>query len=492
MTLLGRPLPRGLARVAATVSAGLVVTLLITTLGPAPLADAATSSPSTADAGPSVGMIVKSADLSRFQPGNIMSDAVFFNATSMTSQHIQDFLNDKVSRCQSGYVCLKDFRQDTATIAPGTYCNGYAGAANESAATVVYKVAASCGINPQVLLVTLQKEQGLITHTWPSDWRYTIAMGQGCPDTADCDTRYYGFQNQVYGAARQFKIYAEGKYFTYYAPGSTWNILYNPDRGCGTAPVTVQNTATAGLYYYTPYQPNAAAIRAGYGEGDGCSSYGNRNFYQYFTDWFGSTQYVATDTPFVDVSSVASSPVYSVFAADIAWAASSGISSGWVLGDGAREYRPSLAVTRDVMAAFLYRLAGQPAHTAPSMSPFIDVAVDHGFYKEISWLASTGISGGWVGSAGPEFRPAEAVSRDVMAAFLYRFAGQPSFTAPEASPFVDVAVSHPFYKEISWLAAAGISGGWAVSDGKEFRPALSVTRDVMAAFLHRMDRGPTS
>ncbi|MGA1827654.1 MAG: hypothetical protein WAZ28_05330, partial [Microbacterium sp.] len=54
--------------------------------------------------------------------------------------------------------------------------------------------------------------------------------------------------------------------------------------------VYVQNQATANLYYYTPYQPNAAAIRAGYGEGDGCSSYGNRNFFQYFSDWFGATQ----------------------------------------------------------------------------------------------------------------------------------------------------------------------------------------------------------
>src|SRR5690606_12807423 len=59
---------------------------------------------------------------------------------------------------------------------------------------------------------------------------------------------------------------------------------------CGRGPVYVENIATAALYYYTPYQPNAAALRAGFGEGDGCSSYGNRNFYNYFTDWFGSTQ----------------------------------------------------------------------------------------------------------------------------------------------------------------------------------------------------------
>ena len=164
----------------------------------------------------------------------------------------------------------------------------------ERASTIIYKVAQACGINPQVLIVMLQKEQGLVTHTWPSDWRYTIAMGQGCPDTAACDTRYYGFFNQVYGAAWQLKRYANppgtSQYFTWYAPGNTWNVRYHPNEACGSAPVYIQNQATANLYYYTPYQPNAAALRAGYGEGDGCSAYGNRNFFQYFTDWFGSTQ----------------------------------------------------------------------------------------------------------------------------------------------------------------------------------------------------------
>lgn len=253
-----------------------------------------------------VGGPVKTADLSKFQAGNIISDAVFFNSGTMSADQIQSFLNGKVPSCQAGYTCLKDFTQTTQSFAASAYCNGYAGGGTESAATIIYKVAVSCGINPQVLLVTLQKEQGLVTHTWPSSWRYTIAMGQGCPDTAACDTKYYGFQNQVYGAARQFKIYAEGKYFTYYAPGKTWNILYNPNSACGSAPVYVQNKATAGLYYYTPYQPNAAALRAGYGDGDGCSAYGNRNFYNYFTDWFGSTQ--GNRSPFGNVEVVQAAP----------------------------------------------------------------------------------------------------------------------------------------------------------------------------------------
>ena len=255
---------------------------------------------------------VKMADLSKFNPGDIISDAVFFARGTMTEAQIQSFLNQKVPSCRSGYTCLKDWKDNSRTIAADQMCSAYSGAKSEPAARIIYKVASACRINPQVLLVMLQKEQGLVTHEWPSDWRYRIAMGQGCPDTAACDTRYYGFFNQLYGAAWQLKRYANppgtSKFFTWYAPGNTWDILYNPNHGCGRAPVRVANQATANLYYYTPYQPNRAALAAGYGLGDGCSAYGNRNFFNYFTDWFGSTHlldFSSAPTPGITGAAVA-------------------------------------------------------------------------------------------------------------------------------------------------------------------------------------------
>lgn len=239
------------------------------------------------------GGIAKAADLSAFRPGQIISDAVFFNSGTMTEGQIQAFLEAKVPNCQAGYTCLKSKRDTSTDRAADAMCSGYRGAADEPASRIIARVAQACGINPQVILATLQKEQGLVTHTWPSEFRYRAAMGQGCPDTAECDARYYGFFNQVYGAAWQFKRYANppgtSAYFTWYAPGRTWNVRYHPNVSCGAAPVYIENQATANLYYYTPYQPNRAALAAGYGTGDGCSSYGNRNFFNYFTDWFGST-----------------------------------------------------------------------------------------------------------------------------------------------------------------------------------------------------------
>lgn len=289
-------------RILATLLA--VTALVVGVVVPAASASATTAvagaaSVSAAAAAPGVasaGRDVKTY-LDGFDPGNIISDAVFTDRNTMNEAQIQAFFNSKVSRCQGGsdkwgpIVCLKDFTISSVNRPADRYCQGYTGAPNESAARIIYRVAQSCGINPQVLIVMLQKEQGLVTHTWPSMNRYNAALGQGCPDGGvPCDPSYVGFFHQIYGAARQMQIYMEGRYFTYYAPGKTWNILYNPNRNCGSAPVYVANMATSALYYYTPYQPNPAAMRAGYGEGDGCSAYGNRNFYNYFTDWFGSTK----------------------------------------------------------------------------------------------------------------------------------------------------------------------------------------------------------
>ncbi|WP_052166674.1 FG-GAP repeat domain-containing protein [Microbacterium profundi] len=295
---MSRPAPR--SRNALNIARFLTVLVAVTavvvgTVAPVTVATASAAQGTSVNlartAGdPAQAGIVKSS-LAGFSAGNIISDAVFTNKSTMTEAQIQTFFNGKVSRCQSGYVCLKDFKISSVNRPADAYCSGYTGAANETAARIIYRVAQSCNINPQVLIVMLQKEQALVTHTWPSQWRYDMALGQGCPDTAPCDPNFVGFFHQIYGAARQMQIYMEGEWFQWYAPGNTWNLRYHPNAACGSSPVYVANKATSALYYYTPYQPNAAALAAGYGEANNaCSSYGNRNFYNYFTDWFGSTQ----------------------------------------------------------------------------------------------------------------------------------------------------------------------------------------------------------
>ncbi len=232
----------------------------------------------------------EAADLTQFRPGNIISDAVFYDTGTMGPAQIQAFLDRQLASCASGHTCLKSYRESTTTRPADAYCRGYQGQANESSADIIYKTAQSCGVNPQVILVMLQKEQGLVTKSNPTATTYQKAMGMGCPDTAACDSKYYGFANQVYSGIRQLRVYEVNAGSYRHRARTTVNVLFHPNSACGSSPVYLENQATAGLYNYTPYQPNAASLAAGRGTGDGCSSYGNRNFYTYFTDWFGSTQ----------------------------------------------------------------------------------------------------------------------------------------------------------------------------------------------------------
>lgn len=251
---------------------------------------------------------------SEFNANRIIDDLVFYSPNpTMTPDEIQRFLNSKVPNCDTNgiqkysgsttrasysatkgvsppFTCLKDYAEDTPIRSGETgLCAGFNGG-RLSAALIIHRVADSCGVSAKVIIVMLQKEQSLITDDWPWPNQYRSAMGYGCPDTAPCDSQYYGFFNQVYQAARQLKRYAASPNLFNYAVGRTSYVQYQANAPqCGGTHLTPQTAATAALYNYTPYQPNPAALNNLYGTGDGCSAYGNRNFWRLYQDWFGST-----------------------------------------------------------------------------------------------------------------------------------------------------------------------------------------------------------
>lgn len=222
-----------------------------------------------------------------FDPGNIISDGQFFNANAMSQAEIQSFLDKEGAAC-SGDNCLKSKTFDTTDQTANEYCAAYGGAKHETAAAIIYKTGKACGISQKILLTVLQKEQHLVTAATITDFQYKAAMGLNCPDTANCDPEYAGFFKQVYGSAKRYRYYvAHEDQYGYHANALNF-IRYHPDKSCGGANVLITNKATALLYIYTPYQPNDAALAAGVGEGDSCSSYGNRNFAIIYQGWFGS------------------------------------------------------------------------------------------------------------------------------------------------------------------------------------------------------------
>jgi hypothetical protein len=224
---------------------------------------------------------VEAANADNFKAGQIIDDFVFTNKNSMSEAAIQNFLVAKNS------VCLKDY------MTPEPLGNNQYGS-NVNASRAIWKVSQLFNINPQVIIVTLHKEQGLVTREDCPAWRYQTAMGFACPDGEPCDAQWFGLSKQLYQGARHLRNFYDQNpdWWIPFSPGTNF-IPYHPNGACGGTNVNILNRATAALYSYTPYQPNHAALNnlygAATGSGSECASYGNRNFWRDFTDWFGTT-----------------------------------------------------------------------------------------------------------------------------------------------------------------------------------------------------------
>ena len=256
--------------------------------------------------------------LGQWNPGMIIDDQTFYDTTTFPNvAAIQSFLDSKTPACDTWgtgrseygggtraqyaasvgwpgppYVCLQNYHEDPNTKETSFERGGAGFSGGISTAQIVWNVSQEFRINPQVLLVTLKKEQGsMYTDAWPLKSQYRYAMGYGCPDTgpnnsANCSANYAGLYNQLRLAARQFRLYATNPGQYGYQAGRSNYIQYSPDKNCGGAWVHIENQATAALYNYTPYQPNSGAVAAYPGTAS-CGAYGNRNFWRFFDEWFG-------------------------------------------------------------------------------------------------------------------------------------------------------------------------------------------------------------
>lgn len=484
--------------------------------------------------------------LDGFEPGNLISDEAFYNSSAMTRDGVTAFVATIGAGCTAnsdGTPCLKDYRVATPAVAATAYCTALAANPANTGANIVAEVAAACGINPQVLLVLIQRESSLLTRSGAdlTPLIYSKATGAGCPDFTACSPNWATYFAQVYGAGERFRKYRAHPNSYQHQAGSTEQIAYHPESSCGKASVYLKNQATAGLYNYTPYLPNQAALDAVSGTGDACSTYGNRNFYRILKAWFPATASRSTAPPqaasppatltpaltetlaraatltpartgaalspmtcsagvcgkrYANLSILWTTgrgtslghatttrptliPAYvdmatTGFSNEIEWLTAVRIATGWP--DGT--FQPSRPVARDAMAAFLYRAAGSPAFT-PARQTFRDVTPVTQFYKEIEWAAARGITRGYGDGT---FRPLDPITRDAMAAFLYRAAGSPSYAPPAAASFSDVPLGTLFRIEIEWLVSRRITTGYP---DRTFRPLAEVSREATAAFLYR-------
>ena len=130
------------------------------------------------------------------------------------------------------------------------------------------------------------------------------------------------------------------------------------------------------------------------------------------------------------------------------------------------------------MAAFLYRAL----HGVIDAGPTPDFTDWSGvFQTEISWLGASGVTKGCNPPINDRFCPDDLVTRGQMAAFLSRALDLPAATGDQ---FRDDDGSL-FEFDIEKLAVAGITRGCNPPVNDQFCPTSPVTREQMAAFLHR-------
>lgn len=175
--------------------------------------------------------------------------------------------------------------------------------------------------------------------------------------------------------------------------------------------------------------------------------------------------------PFADV------PSGSWYYDDVAYVYDTGLMTGLT----ATAFGPNLSTTRGMIVTILWRMENEPA--ARHGCPFADVRRGSYYEQAIAWASENGIVTGFDAST---FAPDRAITREQLAAILFRFAayrGMDAVTLREnLSSFQDqAAISAYAVSALNWAVGEGLMQG----TGDKLEPTGSATRAQVAAMLRR-------
>ena len=275
-------------------------------------------------------------------------------------------------------------------------------------------------------------------------------------------------------------------------PARTWNITYVTDGGTigglypvtyteGTVTVLPTNVTKPGytfLGWFTAYTGGVQIRQIG------ATETGEKTFYARWHKTVLPPPPVTPGTPvtparpaapvgfpFVDVSGS------DWFYNDVRYVYEKGIMDG----TGADRFSPNAPLTRAMIVTILYRMAGSPS--VSGSSDFTDVAAGKWFAKAVAWAAANGIVNGYGSGL---FGPNDPVTREQLAAILYRYAvygGMTAVTLEEnLGSFADTAqLSAYAIQAMNWAVGQGLING----SGSNLVPKAQATRAQVAAIIHR-------
>lgn len=156
----------------------------------------------------------------------------------------------------------------------------------------------------------------------------------------------------------------------------------------------------------------------------------------------------------------------------VLWALKEKVTSGY----SATIFAPHMTCTRAEVVTFLWRANGCP-EPKKQENPFVDVSSETYYYKAVLWAVENGITAGYT----PEcFAPNDTVTRAQVACFLWRAAGEPSYTT--TNPFVDVKAGAYYADAVLWAYENKITAGYHAD---QFAPDMGCTRCQVVSFLYR-------
>jgi hypothetical protein len=240
-----------------------------------------------------------------FNANNLIDDAIFNNAGAMNAQQIDSWLNANFPNS-----CISTKNGFTNPEPTGyTPASGFTYSGNVSAGNIIYDAARVYGLNPQVILATLEKESSVVSGNASYHCSYiNTSMGFDCPDSGSCPQNpatESGFSKQIIHASWMLKFHQQRsrgninwnvQLGDFPHAGNWWDNSDDPQSCYGgrmtqgtyarcpssaSAPydgltaidgstVHLDNGATAALYDYTPH------------------FHGNQLFDNYFIGWFGT------------------------------------------------------------------------------------------------------------------------------------------------------------------------------------------------------------
>ena len=278
-------------------------------------------------------------------------------------------------------------------------------------------------------------------------------------------------------------------------PVETWSITYVTDGGTingeypttytkGTVTVLPTNVTKPGytfLGWFTAYSGGVQVKQIG------ATETGEKTFYARWQKTVLPPPPVTPGTPSAPVTPAKpAAPVGLPFADvsgsdwfynDVRYVYEKGIMDG----TGIDRFSPNAPLTRAMIVTILYRMAGSPS--VSGSSDFTDVAAGKWFAKAVAWAAANGIVNGYGDSL---FGPNDPVTREQLAAILYRYAvygGMTAVTLEEnLGSFADTAqLSAYAIQAMNWAVGQGLING----SGSNLVPKAQATRAQVAAIIHR-------